>query len=548
MKSARMTLLFALGLLLLAAAPLSAQDDPALDEKQAALASRYSRFEKLLLQMSEYLGRTDPDRAELLMRALSRSREERISTRMNGIVELLRDEDFDEALDDQEQLVTNLRTLLELLQSEDRRSELEEESERLKGLLKDVNKLIGDQKIARATSARAGKPSDGMKAQQRVADEADRVVKQVKQQDADRSADGKPNADQDGKQSQNAEGQPKTGEGSKDPGEGQSKDPGEGKSEDPSKPSDGEQTPGQKPAGEGSKSQPGGESQPSQDGKDPAEQKQTPGREELQQARDAMQRAIDNLKTEQKEGSAKEQDEALEQLLAAKEKLEEKLRQLREEERELMLAALEARFQKMLAMQLVVNSSTTTLAATELEKWLERDYTRARELAQLESQIGVEASKALTVLREEGTSVSFPLAVEDVREDILTVARRLEDAKVGELTQEIQADIVEALQEMVLALQKEMEKKDDDESSPSQPSAPQNAKGDPVLVDLIAELKMLRTLQRRVNRRTRQIGRQIDGDQADSADLLEQLERLAERQERIRQTAIDIARTRRESQ
>ena len=124
---------------LLLPVPVFAQDGPPLDTKQEAISSRYSRFEKLLLQMAEYLGRTDPDRAELLMRALSRSREERISTRMNGIVELLRDEDFDEALEGQEQLVGNLRILLELLQSEDRRSELEEETARIKKMLKDVN-------------------------------------------------------------------------------------------------------------------------------------------------------------------------------------------------------------------------------------------------------------------------------------------------------------------------------------------------------------------------------------------------------------------------
>ena len=98
---------------------------------------------------------------------------------------------------------------------------------------------------------------------------------------------------------------------------------------------------------------------------------------------------------------------------------------------------------------------------------------------------------------------------------------------------------------MVLALQKEMEKSDDKKGEQQQQqSTPQNSNGDPVLVELIAELKMLRTLQKRINRRTRQIGREIDGDQAQDPDLLEQLDKLAERQERIRQTAIDIARTR----
>ena len=144
--------------------------------------------------------------------------------------------------------------------------------------------------------------------------------------------------------------------------------------------------------------------------------------------------------------------------------------------------------------------------------------------------------------------MSFPLAVEDVREDVTTVSRRLDDGNVGELTQEIQQDIVEALQEMVLALQKEMEKGAEQKGQQQQQQmSPQNNQGDPVLVELLAEMKMLRTLQLRINRRTKQIGREIEnGEQARKPELLEQLERLSQRQDRIRQTAIDIAKTRKQ--
>ncbi len=554
------TRLTAIVLMCLVIVPAStfAQDNPPLETKQEALSSRYSRFEKLLLQMAEYLGRTDPDRAELLMRALSRSREERISTRMNGIVELLRDEAFDDALEGQEQLVGQLRVLLELLQSEDRRSELEEETARIKKMLKDVNKLIGDQKIARATTARAGKPSDAMKSQQRVADNVKKVIdaakaaddkkKQGKGEPKDGSKAGDENSDGDesdsGDKKSGDEKQPGEKEG--EPGDPKASDPKDGEQGEPSesgKPSKGKPQDGKSQSGKPQDGQP-------QDGQQQDDQQQqqddkSPGRDELEKARDAMNKAIEELKKDQKKGSTKEQDKALQNLLAAKEKLEEKLRQLREEERELMLAALEARFQKMLVLQLAINGATKALAGTEPAKWLERDFTRARELAQLENEVGIEASKALAVLKEEGTSVSFPLAVEDMREDVLTVARRLEDEKVGELTQDIQKDIVDALQEMADALQKEMEKSDDKkQQNQQQQGAPQNAQGDPVLVDMIAELKMLRTLQKRINRRTKQIGREIDGEQAEQSDLLEQLDKLADRQERIRQTAIDIEKTR----
>jgi len=60
----------------------------------------------------------------------------------------------------------------------------------------------------------------------------------------------------------------------------------------------------------------------------------------------------------------------------------------------------------------------------------------------------------------------------------------------------------------------------------------------------LAELKMLRTLQKRINRRTRTLGRLIDGEQAEDPDVVNQLQELSRRQSRVVQTARDIANTR----
>jgi hypothetical protein len=55
---------------------------------------------------------------------------------------------------------------------------------------------------------------------------------------------------------------------------------------------------------------------------------------------------------------------------------------------------------------------------------------------------------------------------------------------------------------------------------------------------------MLRSLQLRVNRMTKQFGRMIDspdGEQALKQDVLDQLRRLAVRQARIQQATYDLA-------
>ena len=52
---------------------------------------------------------------------------------------------------------------------------------------------------------------------------------------------------------------------------------------------------------------------------------------------------------------------------------------------------------------------------------------------------------------------------------------------------------------------------------------------------------MLRSLQYRVNRRTKQMGRLVDGEQAQDPDVLQQLRELSSRQAKIQRTADDLA-------
>ena len=52
---------------------------------------------------------------------------------------------------------------------------------------------------------------------------------------------------------------------------------------------------------------------------------------------------------------------------------------------------------------------------------------------------------------------------------------------------------------------------------------------------------MLRSLQLRINRRTRRLGRLIDGDQATEDEVIQQLKTLAKRQQRIQEATYDLA-------
>ena len=157
---------------------------------------------------------------------------------------------------------------------------------------------------------------------------------------------------------------------------------------DKGKPKEGSQdSPPMPPQKEGE--QPEGDPQPDQKQPDPKKQ-QTPGRKELEQSRESMQRAFEELKGKKRDEASKEQDDAIRKLIEAKDKIEEILRQLREEEQKLMLATLEARFKKMLAMQLMIYHDTVRLSkAGDAEK--SSAQARAIKLAQDESEIAIEA-------------------------------------------------------------------------------------------------------------------------------------------------------------
>jgi hypothetical protein len=526
-----------------------------LSSSQETISKRYKRFEETLSKIHEVMRKTDPDRAELLLRAIGRSKEDRIATQMNDLVQLLRDNrQLGDAIERQKEVVTQLHALLDLLLSEDRQKELKEEQARIKKYLEELNKIIAREKGNRADNER-GAPAD------EVADQQKKIIEQTKnlgkaidkddkakqarsrRSDADKSKEkpkgeeGKP-GDGDAK-----EGDPKEGK----PGEAESKEakPGSGDSKesepaDKGKPGEGKPGEGKPKKGEPQEGQPG-EGQPgdgeSDDKKSP--EQPTPGREELEKAKRAMEQAIDKLKKQQRHEASDEQDEAISNLQKAKEKLEEILRQLREEERERFLAMLEARFQRMLAMQLMVYDGTQKLGKTPEAERSSRHQTRALQLAREEDAIALEASKAIQLLRDEGSAVAFPEAVEQVRDDMRIVEGRLERADAGELTQGIERDIIDSLEELIEALQKEMEKsKEKKEPPPSKESGPPQ---DPPLVDQLAELKMLRTLQLRINHRTKRLGQMIDGEQASDADVIGQLQNLADRQSRIQRATHDLA-------
>ncbi|RLS55104.1 MAG: hypothetical protein DWH91_10185 [Planctomycetota bacterium] len=290
---------------------------------------------------------------------------------------------------------------------------------------------------------------------------------------------------------------------------------------------------------------PGGPPMPPQEGEPmppqpPQEQPQDDGRQDLDQAQDSMQRAIEELEKKSRESAGEEQERALRELEKLKAKLEEILRQRREEEKELYLAMLEVRFQKMLKVQLQINGETTRLDKIPEKERNPAHFDKCNAASQLQQGNVTDADKTLALLKEEGSSVAFPEAVEQMRDSMEMIATRLTRADTDSTTQLLEQIVVETLEEIILALQKELESQRQKKNQPPQKSQ-QGQPQDQKLVNQLAELKMIRSLQNQVNRVTKQIGIEIDGEQAADPDHRKLADGLAKRQQRIQSATYDLA-------
>src|SRR5262249_32529559 len=148
-------------------------------------------------------------------------------------------------------------------------------------------------------------------------------------------------------------------------------------------------------------------------------------------------------------------------------------------------------------------------------------------------------TKAIEMLEAEGSAVAFPEVFKQVREDMKHVQRRLGVIDTGVVTQAIEKDIIDTLKEMIEALKKARQELDNQKNPPSNspPPPPQDQK----LLDQIAELKMIRSMQIRVNSRTEIYGKQYNGEQAGEPAIVRELRNLSERQERIFEVTNRIA-------
>lgn len=672
-----------------------------LSSRQKQLGNEFNNIEKLISRLAQAYSKTDPKKAELLKQAFAASKQTGIAPRFDQITQLLAQEEFTNAIKNQDQLQKDLVKLLELLQSGDLDKEIDDEKARLKEYIARLGKLIKSQEGNISQTQGEGDAADIARQQGNLADKTrqlgDDIAKAEGKKNAGKNESGDNNNGKnesgekksgdsksgdsksgDNKSGDNKSGDAKSGDsksgdnkaGNKESGKSESGKSESGKNEsgdsksgdaksgdsksgdnksgknDSGKKEGGKNESGKKESGDsksgdnksgdsksgdsksgdsksgksesgksesgksesgksesgdsksgdsksgdsksgdsksgdsksgksesgdsesGDSESEGGKSGNSQSGDSksgdsksgdsitrrgdpppegegdmpspPSSSDDTPAKKRLKAAEERMREAKIKLENAKRKQALDDQEVALKELKAAKEELEEILRQLREEELERMLAQLEARYRKMLELQIQVYKTTIGMDNRPDEE-RGRDFeVEGVKLSKREKAIIDECDKAIMVLKEEGSAVAFTEAGELMREDMEQIVKRLERTNVSVVTQGLELDVIKALEEMIAALQKAQKEL---QASGGGGGGGGGQPEDQPLVDKIAELKMIRSMQERILLRTQRYGKLLTGEgveQAEKPDLVEAIRNLGEREERLQKVTRDI--------
>ena len=254
----------------------------------------------------------------------------------------------------------------------------------------------------------------------------------------------------------------------------------------------------------------------------------------IDQAQQSMGDATESLEQDAAGEAVPKQDEAIEKLEEAKKELEQALEQLRKEEREEALRDLESRFRELLAKQRPINEATLTLDEVGRDNFKRAERLRLADLSTDERELAKQAATCLHILDEEGTTIAFPRIVGQLGEDMETVAERLAVWKVGRVTQTIEQEIVETLEQLLAAVKKMQQESEQQDGQGSK------SDGNPPLLPKSAELRLLRASQNRVNTRTLATQRSVvEGDETAEGGM-RVLRKLATRQLECQEIAKDM--------
>ena len=526
--------------------PAAPDRGPGLAAREQELLRQYRELERSFLRLADLLETSDPRRAAILRTACDRARGERIADRFEIIVGELEAGRLLKAGAEQREAIGRLEGLLQLLAAGADDGRPPDGREQVRQFLGRVTRAIARQRDIQGGTESGAAADDISGRQGALANETRALAAEIEHfVERSRGRAGTPQP------SQNAGGQHgKPGTPGETPPDQRRGESGGGRPEGAADGGAADGGAADRDSAAGDRADPdatgrsGDETGRDEAGDDDTGDDDTARaartQRRLRAAEQRMRQAAQAVEEARRHDARAEQEKALESLETARAELERILRQLREEEVERLLVQLAARVRNMLKEELAVRSGVGEVAAEQGPQGRERELEAAR-LAREQSKVGAAARRTLALLRDDGSAVAIPQALEQIRDDSDEAVRRLERADIGGTTRGLLDDLVAGLEELLAAVERARSDQDRQETGRQGEGRPARP-GEQPLVDALAELRMLRSLQVRVNTRTARLAHLL-GDGADAVEepeLRATLGRLAERQRLIERAAFDI--------
>ncbi len=255
----------------------------------------------------------------------------------------------------------------------------------------------------------------------------------------------------------------------------------------------------------------------------------SPGGEDLASALPFMDSAGQALREARPEQAAAEQEEAGRHLQQARETLQEALRKAEAQRRAEARRGMAVVLQEFLEEQQDISSATERAAQEGDGETPGRALMlRLADLAVRQRALGRRVAEAAELLDDFGRTVAWPEALQSVRDDLDACAHLLDEGELAS-ARDVQEEIEQTLEALIEVLRQTDAVA---ESPPDQPEDRQREETDPPAVNVGEELRVVRTLQSALNRRTARLHERRD--RMEEGRVRARLEDLTARQAALR--------------
>jgi len=262
----------------------------------------------------------------------------------------------------------------------------------------------------------------------------------------------------------------------------------------------------------------------------------------MQNASASMKKAGSKLSQGNSSSANQDQQKALEELEKARKDLEQAIAQERQAMQAESLAKIDEMLQKILNAQQGISASTRQVyrqAGGKDGSYGRPEQLKLGELSRGEGSLGDQTRKVHDMLKKEGTTKVFPSILTEVMADLASAQKLLSDQKAGDLTQAVQADVERSLIEMIDALRKEQSRRRKQQQQAGGGGGGGGGGKQP-LVPPVAELKMLRSLQKQILSRTVVLDEQKSKNVLPGDQVKRQHDLLAERESKVKNMTSEL--------